>query len=54
VLRPGGILSITEMSGDPDVTSQDEVLRISGQNGFQFLEHFSFFRGFTINLLTTK
>jgi CAAX protease family protein len=50
VLCPGGLLSVTEMRGDPDALSQSELLQLAEQNGFQFLEQFSFFGGFTLNL----
>jgi ubiquinone/menaquinone biosynthesis C-methylase UbiE len=50
VLRPGGILSVTEQKGDPDAVSQNELLQLAEQSGLQFLEQFSFFGGFTLNL----
>lgn len=50
VLRPGGLLSLTEQTGDPDAFSQRELLQLAEGSGFQFLEQFSFFGGFTLNL----
>lgn len=50
VLRPGGILSVTEQRGDPDALSQHELLQLAEECGFEFLEQFSFFGGFTLNL----
>jgi len=50
VLRPGGLLSVTEQKGDPDALSQKELLQLGEESGFEFLEQFSFFRGFTLNL----
>lgn len=50
VLRPGGILSVTEQAGDPDALSEGELLQLAEQSGFQFLERFSFLGGFTLNL----
>lgn len=49
VLRPGGLLSIAEMQGDPDALGQDEVQQLAHQCGFTFLETFSFFKGFMLN-----
>ena len=49
VLRPGGLLSITEMQGDPDALGPEEVQRLAHQCGFTFLETFSLFKGFMFN-----
>jgi len=49
VLRVGGILSITEMEGDPDALSQDEINQLVVNNGFVFLEKYPSFKGFTVN-----
>ncbi|MCK9279958.1 MAG: class I SAM-dependent methyltransferase [Melioribacteraceae bacterium] len=49
VLRVGGILSITEMEGDPDALSQDEINQLVVNNGFVFLEKHPSFKGFTVN-----
>lgn len=49
VLRIGGILSITEMQGDPDVLSENEINQMVRQCGFQYLEKFPSFKGFTLN-----
>ena len=49
VLRPGGLLSITEMQGDPDALSQAEVQQLAQQCGFTLLETFSLFKGFMLN-----
>ncbi|MBU1094850.1 MAG: methyltransferase domain-containing protein [Bacteroidetes bacterium] len=49
ILRVGGILSITEMSGDPDVLSQDEIHQKVSRCGFEYVETFPSFKGFTIN-----
>ena len=48
-MRRGGILSVTEQSGDPDALSREELLQLAEEFGFQFLEQFSFFGGFTLN-----
>jgi len=49
VLRPGGLLSITEMQGDPDALSQAQVQQLAHQCGFTPLESFSLFKGFMLN-----
>jgi ubiquinone/menaquinone biosynthesis C-methylase UbiE len=49
VLRPGGLLSITEMQGDPDALSQAEIQQLARQCGFTLLETFSLFKGFMLN-----
>jgi ubiquinone/menaquinone biosynthesis C-methylase UbiE len=49
VLRIGGILSITEMQGDPDVLSENEINQMVRQCGFQYLEKYLSFKGFTLN-----
>lgn len=49
VLRPGGLLSITEMQGDPDALGQEEVQQLAHQCGFTLLETFSLFKGFMLN-----
>ncbi len=49
VLRPGGLLSITEMQGDPDALGQVDVQRLAHQCGFTSLETFSLFKGFMLN-----
>ena len=50
VLRSGGILAVTEQTGDPDALSQSELLQLAEQSGFQFLEQLSFLGGFMLNL----
>ena len=49
VLKVGGILSITEMQGDPDVLSECEINQMVKQYGFESLEKFPSFKGFTLN-----
>ncbi len=48
-LRSGGLLSITEMQGDPDALSRDKVCLMAQQCGFDYLEMFPRFKGFTLN-----
>ncbi len=43
VLRPGGLLSVTEMRGDPDYLRLDEVEQLTARAGF---EHERTVRGF--------
>lgn len=54
ILRPGGLLSITEMQGDPDSLSQGEVQRLAHQCGFTLLESFSLFKGFMLNFTKVR
>ena len=49
VLRRGGVLSITELPGDPDALSPAEVERLARPHGFELAETFPIRRGFTIN-----
>jgi ubiquinone/menaquinone biosynthesis C-methylase UbiE len=49
VLRPGGIVSITETVGDPDALSQDEAKSLAESKGFDFVEVFLDRAGFTAN-----
>ena len=49
ILRPGGLLSITEMRGDPDALGPEEVQQLALSYGFTFLETFSLFKGFMLN-----
>ncbi len=49
VLRPGGLLSITEMEGDPDALGPEEVQQLANECGFTSLETFSLFKGFMLN-----
>ena len=49
VLKPGGILSITESMPDPDYQFPDVVRDLCRASGFQLLEHHRRFLGFTMN-----
>ncbi len=49
VLRPGGLLSITELPGDPDALTEPAVRELATRNGFEFTETFPVRRGFTVN-----
>jgi ubiquinone/menaquinone biosynthesis C-methylase UbiE len=51
VLRNGGILSITEMKGDPDLLSIDKIKEMAIENNFKFSELISTNKGFTINFI---
>jgi uncharacterized protein len=48
-LRPGGILSITELPGDPDATPESEVVALVCAKGFHRIESFPIRGGFTAN-----
>jgi ubiquinone/menaquinone biosynthesis C-methylase UbiE len=49
VVRRGGLLSVTEMRGDPDALLQSEVLDLLETGGFELQEKRSFSCGFTLN-----
>ena len=49
VLKPGGILSITEALPDPDYQFPDVVRDLCQASGFRLLEHRRRFLGFTMN-----
>ena len=49
VLKPGGILSITETLPDPDYQFPDVVRDLCRASGFRLLEHHRRFLGFTMN-----
>lgn len=51
VLRKGGILSITEMKGDPDLLSVDEIKEMVLNNNFEFSNLVTTKKGFTINFV---
>ena len=53
ILREGGILSITEMKGDSDFLSIDEIVRLVSGCNFEFHEKFSSKKGLTINFIKT-
>ncbi len=49
VLRPGGLLSVTELPGDPDFTPLDALRTLAEQAGFQFETSFGKPSNFTAN-----
>lgn len=49
ILRSGGILSITEMKGDPDLLTFEELNSITSEFGFVYSEIFYSKKGSTIN-----
>lgn len=53
ILRTGSILSITEMKGDPDALTHDEIQDLANRCGFEYLETYHSFKGFTINFKKT-
>ncbi len=52
VLRPGGLLSITETIGDPDALSQQDATRLLVSAGFELVETFEGRFGFTLRART--
>jgi ubiquinone/menaquinone biosynthesis C-methylase UbiE len=49
VLRPGGVLSVTELPGDPDALSAAEVRAMAGSAGLAPGASFANLGGFTAN-----
>jgi ubiquinone/menaquinone biosynthesis C-methylase UbiE len=49
LLKPGGILSVSEQAGDPDKMSVEELQELAGRHGFSFDRFFGSKRNFTIN-----
>jgi len=49
-LRPGGILSVTELPGDPDAIAEPDLVALASTKGFEHFESFQVRgRGFTAN-----
>ena len=49
VLRPGGLLSVTELPGDPDALTREQVGQLAAAAGFQPFETQPAWSGFTAN-----
>lgn len=49
VMRTNSLLSITEMKGDPDLLSKEQLIKLAYEGGFKFIEDYNSFKGFTIN-----
>jgi ubiquinone/menaquinone biosynthesis C-methylase UbiE len=50
ILRPGGVLSLTEQCGDPDALTEAELQRMGEAKGLRYMEVNRFRGGFTLNL----
>jgi ubiquinone/menaquinone biosynthesis C-methylase UbiE len=50
-LKPGGVLSITEVFPDPDIQTPGEIRRLGMVTGFEIGEQMGRFPAYTINLL---
>ncbi len=48
-LRPGGLLSITELAGDPDAMSESEIATLASAANLERADTFRMRFGFTIN-----
>ena len=51
VMRPGGLLSLTEQAGDPDALTKDQLISMGEAGGLSFLDEWPFRGGFTLNLV---
>jgi len=49
LLRPGGVLSVTELPGDPDAMAESELVAMVCAKGFERFESFPIRGGFTAN-----
>jgi len=49
VLRPSGLLSITEQPGDPDFLPQQGVISLAEKQGFEFAESYGKKNNYTVN-----
>jgi ubiquinone/menaquinone biosynthesis C-methylase UbiE len=49
ILKPGGILSISELAGDPDKMILDEVKELAENADFEYYRIYGSERNFTIN-----
>jgi len=49
LLRPGGVLSVTELPGDPDAMAESELVAMVCAEGFEHFESFPVRGGFTAN-----
>lgn len=49
MLKPGGILSISESAGDPDKMSPEELRELAVTSGFEFYRIYGNRRNYTIN-----
>lgn len=54
VLKPGGILSISEHLPDPDFSPVDQVRLPIEKEGFEFLEHFGSRWSYTVNFKKSR
>ncbi|HVO76319.1 MAG TPA: methyltransferase domain-containing protein [Ignavibacteriaceae bacterium] len=51
ILKPEGILSISELAGDPDKLSIDEVKNIAEGNGFTYYKLYGNNKNYTVNFI---
>jgi ubiquinone/menaquinone biosynthesis C-methylase UbiE len=49
ILKPGGLLSISELAGDPDKMTSQEVKELAGKASFEFYRMYGNERNYTIN-----
>ena len=49
LLRPDGLLSVSETAGDPDKPSRAELRELMRQNGFETADEYGSERNFTLN-----
>ena len=49
MMKPGGILSVSELAGDPDKMTITEVRELAEEQGFEYYKTFGTERNYTIN-----
>jgi len=51
ILKPSGILSITEQPGDPDYLPMSAVCSLAEKHGFKFIEYHGKWKNYTVNFI---
>lgn len=54
MLKPGGILSVSEQAGDPDKMTAEQIRELAERHNFSFCCEYGNKRNFTINLRKTS
>jgi len=49
LLKPAGILSVSEQGGDPDKLEQQQIMNLAAKSGFTFYKCYGSKRNFTMN-----
>jgi len=49
ILKPGGLLSVSEQAGDPDRLSKDAIMALMQDDGFELYKTFGNRKNYTLN-----